>query len=221
MNELIVALVAIMLAWPAYGTDKEKPEDRKTRYTVIASSVANAVEWASCTGEYANDDECTPTYKGDVVALAAAHINLARFESSLAKHVHENRCNWKGGECDGGRAKSPWQFQRTMPARHVWDAYKGADQDSTDDAAHLVAKFLVGFHRSCGTWEGAYAMYATSKSCKWAGAKKRGEGYNKTYAALRAEYKRLKDAKKPQEKKDKPSEQPTNKTLAFNMTLGF
>lgn len=179
----------ILLALQPYFGDGETPEDRRERIETIASSIDTVAMYGACE---ATDADCDSRawVVGDGrlkrLELTAALMVVGRFESGYARHVHENKCRLKIGECDNGRARSPWQFQRTDLTRVQWWAYRGADQRSTDMAAYAAAKVLGRARVNCGSWEGAFAQYATGGGCHWKWAPMRASAYEKTLAELRA-----------------------------------
>ena len=183
---MIETLLVILLGFQPFYGDTETPAARKDRLTIMAKAIGRAVAGANCH----DDDEpgCLPVVtETEALPLAAALVTQAFWESGLARHVHEGKC--RKGECDGGRARSPWQFQPVPPVFHVsirelWWKYKGADQDSTDDAAWAAALILARAHDNCGTWEGAIAQYATGSRCKWSGTERRMVTFRRVLAKL-------------------------------------
>jgi hypothetical protein len=203
---LYEAIVAIMLALRPYYGDHESAEDRKDRIELIAKSIIESVELAKCENQ-PQDSECVKAYDGSSTDLAAIMIMTGFNESGFARHVHENKCNTKGGECDGGRAKSPWQFQRTPLSSYEWDRYKGRDAKSTKLATNVVSRILARFLKNCGSWKGAIAQYATGKYCTWKHAEARYNHFLRIRRDLREKIMPPKKApaKAPEKpEKDKP-----------------
>lgn len=187
MTPAEATLIILGTITPYFG-DHEEPIDRTVRYEVISSSIDTAARYGACEkGDPDCDDRAWVVGDGSIkrLELTAALIVLGRFESGYARHVHQNRCRVLIGECDNGRARSPWQFQRTELTRRQWWSYKGADQRSTETAAYAAAIVLGRARANCGSWEGAFAQYATGGACKWKYSAPRAAAYEKTLVELR------------------------------------
>jgi hypothetical protein len=175
MTETLIAIVtSILLTFAPWHGTKEDPAAREERSRMLASSMVLMVDYASCSNDYDGDPECQRVIKPELrLPLLARLIAVGKFESAYALHIHEGRCRTHIGECDGGRARSPWQFQ-AVPAvygvriKDFWHAYRGADQQSTDGAAYAAALILARSYENCRTWEGAIGQYATGNACRWA-----------------------------------------------------
>ena len=149
-------LLPILLSLAPYGADHETPIDREIRMTVIADAIAAAVTEA----EVERPRE-----------VAAMLVAAGWWESRFALHVHEGRCRVSIGECDHGRARSPWQLHRSARmTADEWATMNGADFEATRLAALHAARTLAAARGRCGSVEGAFALYATGSSCHWSGA---------------------------------------------------
>lgn len=177
-------LLALALLLKPFHMDGETAEERESRYETIAVATEGAVEHVTCTGMWAVP-ECTPKWKGKPERLAVLMLSQAYLESGLARHVHEGRCRVKIGECDHGRARSPWQLQYTELVGEDWWQMRGSDQRATSIAAIGAATVLSVGLNGCRTLEGAISMYATGKSCRWAGAEPRVRFHEKLWAKYR------------------------------------
>lgn len=185
MTQYVYILFQVLMSLQPYYQDKESVTDRKVRMEIIAEAIDEAVDAHMCLNDYVStaDDPCTPLWKGNRLELAVMMLNLAWHESALAKHIHEDKCDVKRGECDGGRAKSLWQIQYTPKVkRDLWWSLGGVGYTPTFLSAHTAGNILAGAHNGCRTWEGAVASYATGKGCKWSGAAKRVEQFHRLLA---------------------------------------
>lgn len=185
---LVKAVTAVMLTFPKWYGDGETTEERRTRTEVLAEAQVSAVRALMCsTPEEDDSDECRPYFEGHELPILSALITIGRFESAFAKHIHDNKCRVRMGECDGGRAKSPWQFHATSLVRDLWVKYVGSDYESTYSGAKAAGIILSRSLYNCGTWQGAFSQYATGQSCKWSGAEVRHKFFKKVDVTLRAE----------------------------------
>ena len=187
MTPAEATMVILSTLTPYYG-DHEEPVDRTARLEMIASSIDTAARYGACEkGDPECDDRAWVVGEGTIkrLELTAALIVVGRFESGYALHVHQNKCRVLIGECDSGRARSPWQFQRTDLTRKIWWEYKGADQRSTETAAYAASIVLGRARQNCGSWEGAFSQYATGGGCRWKYAAPRALSYEKTLLELR------------------------------------
>jgi hypothetical protein len=152
-------ILALLMALPAHRLDREPGEVREERMRVVAE----AIEAAVIEAEHPEPKE-----------LALLLVTTAFFESGLALHVHEGRCNVRAGECDHGRAKGLWQLhQSPMVPREDWRQLEGTDLESTRVGALYAARILAHYWGKCKTRAGALSGYATGKTCRWKGAPKR------------------------------------------------
>ena len=124
-------------------------------------------------------------WPGPKEELVAALISLAKSESEFAEHVHAGNC--RPDECDGGLAASLWQIHdgEWLP-NGVWNQIQGTDLDSTTQAAIWAAHFLAKGRKRCGNLRGAYALYATGKTCHWAPGIKRARYAKRILSTLLA-----------------------------------
>lgn len=147
--------LAVLEAFPPHVTDAdEPPEERSARLRSLSAGI----------------DAATTDRLGRAVLAV-----LAWRETRLARYVHEDRCSDgpRGEhECDGGRARGPWQIHdapgHTVPA---------------DDAgqARLAWRLWSSAYRRCGRVlperdriAGAFQSYGTGGMCapsQWARAR--------------------------------------------------
>jgi len=171
---LQLSLLAALLSLRPFHADVETESERLARLTTISTAIAEAADLATCTGAGARPG-CTPLYRGDARELAFLLLSQAYHETRLARHVHEGRCRTEIGECDSGRAIGLWQLQAGphLPVAE-WKTLAGSDLPATRRAALEAARALGRGLNYCRTPRGAIALYATGRSCRWAGA---GERY--------------------------------------------
>ena len=155
---LAKATVTVILMFPPNYYEREPKAEHDSRLTMIGTELSAEIARQSF---------------ADKIGLTAVALMTGSEESGYALRIHDHKCWVHKGECDGGRAKSPWQFQRTSLVKAEWDGYKGRDVESTRLAAKAVVRLLIKAFNSCQTWEGAIAWYATGKGCKWSGASNR------------------------------------------------
>jgi hypothetical protein len=171
MTYVQAILILLKACQPDYG-DKETEEARDVRLGVIARSIDTAAFYGACEDEEC-DDRSWSLFEQDKIpkesrlTFTALLVTLGRFESCFTLHVHANKCRVWEGECDRGRARSPWQIHSTLVTHPYWSAYKGADPDSTATGAFGALVAIVHTHKSCHTWKGAIAGYATGTQCTW------------------------------------------------------
>lgn len=165
---------AVLADLPPWHEDREEDaEYRAWRLGNAAHGIAQAVDLATCEGLWKGDEECTPAWPQDRrLELAALLVGIGWYESRYAAHVHEGRC--RPEECDGGRARSPWQIQSSpMVPREEWQRMLGAEREPTVVASRAAARILAVFLDRCGTVEGSVAAYATGGRCTWSRAAER------------------------------------------------
>lgn len=197
-------ILLILQSISPYYEDKETAQERTDRMTILANSIDYAAHASVCQKLSAEGTKkCKKLFDGDPIYMAAMLLTIGRFESAFAKHVHENKCRTKQGECDGGRARSPWQFQNTPLTSKWWVKYKGADLKSTKIGAWAATNVIANAFKGCGSWQGSIAMYATGSTCKWSRAKERYDWFVKTNIQLR---KLIKQDEEEQEKQKEKSE---------------
>jgi hypothetical protein len=178
---MIEAILSALLALPGLPLANESQDQWNARARVIAQAIDSATLQATCSGPYRDADWCDPVWHGERATLAAILIVQGYFESRFAAHVQAGRC--RRDECDaitlpGGRvfhrARSYWQLHASsLLPWPEWYALAGVEFVPTADAAYAAAR-VVGLGRTrCETLEGTIAMFATGRSCHWAGAAQR------------------------------------------------
>jgi hypothetical protein len=168
------AILSMLVAMQPFHKDKEVPEERSVRMAVIASSITQATEEATCTGTFATPD-CKPKFKGKPDELAMGLFTIAKFETRFAKHVHEDKC--KPWECDVGRAKGLFQVHvsKTVP-RDVWEQLGGTSPEATLQSARAAATMWSRAWQ-CGSLDRAFAGYMTSYCLATVEGKRRAKDY--------------------------------------------
>lgn len=186
------SLLAAAMTFPAWYGDKESPDDRQARLSVIAQAIDDAVGIATCRdskpsrrGSSSRSKShveakreaaaCKRFWHGSQRELGFLLLGQAFFETRLALHVHAGNCRVEIGECDGGRSISLWQLQSNyhLPLER-WRTLSGTDLESTREAALEASRVLARARNFCnGSLEGAIANYATGRSCRWKHAGKR------------------------------------------------
>lgn len=190
---------------PVWKGDVEE-KNRQDRIEVIAESIYKASQ--------------EKPFLGSSDQMAYLLINQGWWETKFAKHVHEGNCRVEIGECDRGKAGSPWQIQygHWFP-KNEWDKLIGTDSEATTAAAMKAADILNKSVNLCISRYGSKPMlhtlwatsaYATSKTCTEEKSKKR-ISYLKKIRAIgqqvsAAQKKETKEH--PQEKEAKKEEPP-------------
>lgn len=166
----IAAQVASLPLW--HQDSDEEEEHRAWRIDNVARGVALAADLATCTGDWRDEEDCEPAWPVErKLELVGALISQGWWESRYAQHVHEGRCRVHIGECDGGKARSPWQIQTSALVTDVeWYDMLGAGEEPTEIAARCAARILAVGLKRCGSLEGAISSYATGRTCKWSKA---------------------------------------------------
>lgn len=153
-------ILAALLRLPAWSGDSESEPEREVRLEVVAESIhsaASSVPW-----------------RGDRNELVALLVMTGWKETKYARHIHEGKCRIKKGECDGGRAASPWQLQHgSWFPKKTWEKTKGTDLESTTRASTQAAKILSRGRNYCGDVMGSISLYATGRTCSWMNAPSR------------------------------------------------
>jgi hypothetical protein len=174
-------LLTLLSLDPCY-TDNEEPEAREERMTVVAKAIDYAASRATCSGAYAEYQECSRLYRGSRTELAAMLAGIGYEETRFSLHVHEGRCGET--ECDSvvtrdkrgqvvlvtHRARSPWQVHYNRFLGEVWGEMAGTSQWETANAAWAATVVLSWSKRRCRDRLGALSGYAGSRSCRWPGA---------------------------------------------------
>lgn len=169
---MLLGVLLTLQPWHEDAT-REAKADREARLATIANAIAIATNAATCAGA---SDECEPAWSRSADDHALALVTLGWWESRFARHVHADRCRVLIGECDAGRAKSVWQLQwsRLVPFKE-WSVIGGLSRERTTRAATAASRvFTMAFNR-CKTYEGAFALYGTGKTCKMKSAKERAK----------------------------------------------
>jgi len=163
--------------------DKETPEERTQRHTVLATGMLRAASLATCTGEFAAKEGCERRWYRSRDDLIMHLITQGRYESNFAKRIHEGKC--RPNECDGqirtktkdgkivrsARAKTVWQLQwHKLYNRKQWLNVEGLDQERTTRAAWFASKWLSVCLKACGNDDRRLtAMYKSGRTCKFKG----------------------------------------------------
>lgn len=181
-----VAAVACSLP-PAYVPPAsplyEVPEARQERLTMLGGAIAAAAHRARCAPPWDEiDTPCRRRWPGSAVELSAVLLGLAYLESGLAWHVHAGQCRTEQGECDAGRARSPWQLQRTGHVWRHWDELEGVGEWSTFRAAWGATLVVSSARRFCSRhapeqpWiDATVAAYARGYTCTWSRSPRRAQ----------------------------------------------
>ena len=169
MSMTAKAILALLLALPRYSADTETAEQRTKRLETVATSIDVVSESATCSGRYEGKEGCKRFWPLSAKALQRLLITEGFFETGFAQRVHEGHC--LKHECDGGRARGPWQLQRNglMPIE-AWEKMTDDGEESTRVGAFYAARKLAQDLNACQSMEGAIARYATGSSCTWSGA---------------------------------------------------
>lgn len=160
LKELVLHALMALTPW---SHELETAADREVRMALNAGAIASVVQEFTCAEESA---DCVRKWEGSIYELAAAIIILGKEESRWASHIQMGMCGKhpksRRGECDGGRAVSPYQLHRNnhmTPAD--WEELQTVA--GAPLATRFAARYLVGYYRICGHWEGAFASYGTGR----------------------------------------------------------
>jgi hypothetical protein len=197
MKTMTLVLLAMLKQLTPFHLDTEDAAEREVRLTTLAAGMTKVVEFATCTGDHADDSDCKRTFKGKPEELAVGLYTIGKWESGFAQHIHEDKCRIKIGECDGGDAKSNFQVHATGPVSLVlWRQIGGTDQRSTELAAWAATLMWSNAWR-CGSVERAFSAYATSRcDADYPGAPKRAAEYRKFLVDYRAKARTYDDTRK-------------------------
>lgn len=140
-------ILALLLRLPAWHGDVETEEQRIDRYGVIATAIVEAAEERPFMGSSDN--------------MAILLAEQAYSETRLARHVHAGECRVEIGECDSGKAGTPWQIQwdEAWYPKEKWDQLIGMEQEPTTLAAKRAAEILAmgaNYCRAKYNWDPAY-----------------------------------------------------------------
>ena len=152
-SPLVIGIyLALQALPPAYG-EQEDPNARDARLADLAVAIDEAAD---------SDDQT------EAEELAAALVVEAWEETRLSVRVHR-----MGPRKDTrGYAISLWSLHSwTLVPRSEWLTLGGLE--GTTRAAHAAARVLRWTRARCGSWSGAFALYATGRTCRWKGAAQR------------------------------------------------
>jgi hypothetical protein len=175
MIDSVQWVLAILLSLPPAYADNETTEQRDDRMFTIASAIDEVSDRATCQGFY-DEDGCLPIWSGTKRQLDALLVTKGWWESRFSLRVHAGKC--RPDECDFGRARSPWQLQRTAYSEPEWSTMVGVGLRPTRQAAWSAAKVLSEGMRRCKSPHGALAWYGVQR-CQWSGAKNRFGTYSR------------------------------------------
>jgi|FreactcultureFD7_1027221.scaffolds.fasta_scaffold00620_29 hypothetical protein len=160
---LVQLVLASLLTLPVWSGDRnEDTEARQARFMSVATAEVDAAERATCSGEY-NGVECKPIWKGSIKEIIAATESVGYWESNYSKAVGEQHCLGVPGGCDHNRARGYWQCWITA-CPELWKT----DSNSPEEvkvAAWESMKLLIGFRKTCDSWDKAFTAY-TGRGCK-------------------------------------------------------
>ena len=172
---MVEAILGALLALPGLPLPGETQTDWRARAEVIARAIDSATLHATCGGPYRETDWCKPVWRRERSQLVAVLIVQGYFESRFAARVQAGRC--RRDECDaialpGGRifhrARSYWQIHASplVPWRE-WRTLAGIEFVPTADAAYAAARVVGHGYARCDSIDGALAIFATGRSCRW------------------------------------------------------
>ena len=158
---------------PTYYEDRAVPELKAVQLQDMATAI-----------EAATNPPPPGVQLKDFQALVIA---IAWHESTLSLRIHRGEC--KPHECDGGRARGPWQQHRHGMTDADWDAMHGLEH--VQHQAVVAAKQLRRSYLTCKgsgvTWlQGAINNYA-GRNCTatgWAGLEERQQTWAKVRRRL-------------------------------------
>lgn len=108
---------------------------------------------------------------------AAVLMTVGFHESTFSLRIHAGNC--RKHECDGGRARSPWQLHRARALVGVWDDLFGVDKTPVQvKAADLMLRMNTG---TCGSGERALFTAYGGRPCgkDWPGLEERIATYRR------------------------------------------
>lgn len=178
---MVEAILGVLLSLPGLPLRGETPEAWHGRARVIAQAIDSATLHATCTGPYQDAEECVPVWRRERSQLMAILIAQGYFESRFAAHVQAGRC--RRNECDavslpGGRifhrARSYWQLHASpLVPWPEWRTLTGLEFVPTADAAYAAARVVGYGYSRCDSVDGAIAIFATGRSCRWSRVSRR------------------------------------------------
>lgn len=158
----------------------------------VAAGIQSAVLQATCTGDWAEADDCIPTWTRRPEELAALLITTGYWESKFLARIGAGRCEkW---ECDPAkdragriyhRARGFYQIQAS-PAVTVyeWRHMRGLGEYRVFVASAVAARLLSRHYANCKTIQGAISGYATGGRCSWSRAGARMTTFQRTLERL-------------------------------------
>lgn len=184
---LLSAMVAMSLSsHPA----SEPPQGILARLATIAHAHEQAAQLATCLDGALPG--CEPTYPGTTAEAAAMGLTVAWFESGFAERVQRGTC--RPSECDAVRLANGSVFHRArglhqlhaspMVSYAEWSQAAGDGYGPAVTSAYAAIRVLGFYRKRCGSVEGAFAGYATGRSCRWSGAPERLRTYRRVLGRL-------------------------------------
>lgn len=154
--------------------EAEDSEKRSVRLLRIASAASTGVVHTMCRGQWLNDPDCDPRWKGSRVELTAALLAVGYWETAYASAIHIGHCDAMPGGCDRDRkgvprARSYWQCWKAA-CPELWQTVSGTDAELLA-AAWNASRLLAGFYTYCrklgpeDPWELAFMAYG-GHGCK-------------------------------------------------------
>jgi hypothetical protein len=178
---MVEAILGALLALPGLPLRGETQEAWHARAEVIARAIDGATLHATCEGPYRESEGCEPVWRRERSQLAAILIVQGYFESRFAARVQAGRC--RRDECDaiwlpGGRifhrARSYWQLHASpLVPWAEWRNLSGTELSPTSDAAYAAARVVGYGYSRCDSIDGAIAIFATGRSCRWSHVSRR------------------------------------------------
>jgi hypothetical protein len=159
-NGILVALLRL----PVFHEDLEEV-GRIERMTTIAYAIESATIRATC-GDAWPELGCRRIWKRSREELASLLVMKAWKETALCRRWHAGDC--RGSECDHGTSAGLWQLKPTpWMTEWPWDELAQTGFIPTAYSAWYAARILSCGLKTCGSVEGAVAIYATGSSCEW------------------------------------------------------
>lgn len=183
--------LAALHTLPVFHEDVGAPE-KPDQLAMVAQAVTEAVR----------EQKGWPLSKQ---MLMSAAFSIFKHESNGSLRIHRNECNLKKGECDAGKAISPFQLHAVaLSNRDLWPQLGFMTFESTKLAAKEAVGVFVKMYRYCvatGLPDDRIAMafvgYA-GRGCrldgKWQGWRVRVDTYNRL---LRVPVPKPAEAQKP------------------------
>jgi len=190
----ILATLFYLMSNQFDGTTREADIcDNAERINVIAESVVQGTQNNMCSDNPTKAEQKV-CWQHEPAKLAYFITMQGWYESKFEERIHAGKC--LRHECDAvfwntpsgkkifmyHQARTPWQLHKTFYiSSEEWKSMIGTDLASTTLAATVSGRIL-GFTRNrCKSDLGAIGLYATGKTCKWAGAQGRLNGIFRYY----------------------------------------